>query len=48
MSFWHADKHRSALQVDTIILGVRRQACRNYPKIRSWHIFAIFPQKRNL
>ena len=25
--FWLADKHRSALQVDTIMLGVRRQAC---------------------
>ena len=30
--FWHADKYRSILQVDTIILGVRNQAYPEYPK----------------
>ena len=30
--FWHADKHRSLLQVDTIILDVCNQACPKYPK----------------
>ena len=30
--FWHADKPRSLLQVDTIILGVLNQACEKYPK----------------
>ena len=25
--FWHADKHGSLLQVDTVILGVCNQAC---------------------
>ena len=30
--FCHADKHRRILQVDTIILGVSRQACPKYPK----------------
>ena len=30
--FWHADKHRSFLQVDTIILGVCSQDCPKYPK----------------
>ena len=30
--FWHADKHRSLLQVDTVILGVCNQACPKYPK----------------
>ena len=30
--FWHLDKHRSVPQVDTIILGVHREACPNYPK----------------
>ena len=30
--FWHADKDRSFLQVDTIILGVRSQACSKYSK----------------
>ena len=28
--FCHADKHRSILTVDTIILGVRSQACPKY------------------
>ena len=27
--FWHAYKHQSFLQVDTIILGVRIQTCPN-------------------
>ena len=30
--FWHADKHGSVLQVDTMILGVGNQACQRYPK----------------
>ena len=30
--FWYADKHRSFLQVDTIILSVRSQAYPKYPK----------------
>ena len=30
--FWHPDKYRRFLQVDTIILGVRSQACQKYPK----------------
>ena len=30
--FWDADKHRSLLQVDTICLGLHRQACPEYAK----------------
>ena len=30
--FWHADKHRSLLQTDAIVLGVFNQACPKYPK----------------
>ena len=30
--FWHVDKHRSLLQVDTNILGVCNQSCPKYPK----------------
>ena len=30
--FWEEDKHRSFLQVDTILLGVRSQAYSKYPK----------------
>ena len=30
--FWHADKHRSLLQVDPISLGVHNQACPKYSK----------------
>ena len=30
--FWHADKHWSILQLGTIILGLRSQACPKYPK----------------
>ena len=29
--FWHADKHGSFLQVNTIVLGVCSQACPKYP-----------------
>ena len=37
--FWHADKHQSFLQVGSIILGVRNQACPNYPKnVYLWNI----------
>ena len=25
--FWHADKHRSVLQADTVILGVQPYCC---------------------
>ena len=34
--FWHADKHRSLLRVDTIILVVYNQACRKYPKYKKY------------
>ena len=30
--FWHSDKHRSLLQVDTTIFVVHSQACPEYPK----------------
>ena len=30
--FWHTEKHRTFLQVDLIILGVRSQACLKYLK----------------
>ena len=30
--FWHADKHGSFLQGETIILSVCSQACPKYPK----------------
>ena len=30
--FLHADKHRSLLQGDTMILGESNQACPKYPK----------------
>ena len=30
--FWHADKHQSLLQADTIILGVCIPASPKYPK----------------
>ena len=30
--FWHADKHWSLLQVDTIILGLCNKAYPKYPK----------------
>ena len=32
VDFWHADKHQSFLQVDTVILGVCIQTCLKYPK----------------
>ena len=32
ISFWHADKHRNILQVDTIALVVGSQACQKYSK----------------
>ena len=43
--FCYADKHWSVIQVDTIILGVHRQACPKYQKPRSLHIFAISAEK---
>ena len=30
--YWHADKHWSLLQVDTIKLDLRKQAYPKYPK----------------
>ena len=42
--FWHADKHRSLLQGDTIFLGVQ-SGMPKVPKIRRLHIFAISPEK---
>ena len=32
VDFLPADKHESFVQVDSITLGVRSQACSNYPK----------------
>ena len=40
VNFWHADKHRSLLQVDSIILVVCNQACQKYPKQQVYIIFA--------
>ena len=42
----HADKHRSFLQVDTIILGMRNQACPKYQEKQVCNIFAISQRKR--
>ena len=39
--FWHADKLRSFLQVDTIILGVRSQVYPEYPQWQVSNIVAI-------
>ena len=44
--FWHADKHRSLLQVDTIMLGVCNQACIKYPKQQVYNIFVVSQKKR--
>ena len=43
--FWHADKQRSLLQVDTIILGGVTRYAPKVPKIRSLHIFSTSPEK---
>ena len=43
--FWHADKHLSLLQVDTIIFECVQPGMPKVPKIRSLHIFAISPEK---
>ena len=32
--FWHVDKHRSLLQVDTIILVVYNKACPKHPQYK--------------
>ena len=45
--FWHWDKHKSFLQVDTTILGVRNQAYWKYQKWKVCNIFAI-SQKENV
>ena len=42
--FWHADKNRSILQVDTINLGVCNQAFPKYPK-QKVHIFLQYLQE---
>ena len=36
-----ADKHKRFLKFDSIIVGVRRQACPNYPKQQVCYFFAI-------
>ena len=41
-----ADKHENFLQVDSITLGVRSQACPNYPKQQIYNIFLISQGKR--
>ena len=41
---WHADKHQSFLQIDTIILGVCISRHGQSTQI-SFHIFATFPEK---
>ena len=43
--FWHGDKHRSLLQVDTIILGLYKPGMPKVPKIGILNIFAISPEK---
>ena len=45
VSFWCADKHQNLLQVDSITMGVRSQACPKYPK-QICDIFAISQGKR--
>ena len=45
--FWHADKHRSLLQADTIILGVCNQACPKFAYLcnissKAWEMKSIF------
>ena len=40
-----AGKHKSFLQVDSIILGVGTQACPKYPKQQVYNIFAISQAK---
>ena len=42
--FWHADKNRSILRVDTINLGVCNQAFTKYPK-QEVHIFFQYLQE---
>ena len=41
-----ADKHESFLQVDSITLGVRSQACPKYPKQEVYNSFALSQRKR--
>ena len=41
--FWQADKHRSLLQIDIIILGECNQACPKYPN--NFTYLAISPEK---
>ena len=36
LHFWHADKHRSLLRVDGIILVVSNQTCQKYPKYKKY------------
>ena len=44
MYFWHADKVRNFLQVDTIILGIRNRHAQ-ISKIRSLYILAVSSKK---
>ena len=40
--FWHADKHRTFLQVDAVILGVRSEACPKHPNKKFVYLCNIF------
>ena len=42
VDFLLADEHQRFLQIETIILGVCRQACQSYPKQQVCYFFAIF------
>ena len=46
VDFLPADRHESFLQVDSITLGVRSQACPNNPKQQVYNVFAISQGKR--
>ena len=46
VDFLPADKHKSFLQDDSVILGVHSQACPKYPKQLVYNIFAICQGKR--
>ena len=45
VDFLPADKHKSFLQVDSIILGVGTQACSKYPKRHVYNILQYLKQK---
>ena len=46
VDFLPADKRKSFLQIDSITLGVRCQACPKYPKKQVCNIFAISQGKQ--